>query len=1026
MRIPVLMLLSLVAALELAAQTNSGSLSGTVFDESGAVVPNVELTIKQESTFVERITHSDVKGRYSVEQLPPGSYQITARHADFQTAVREQVRVYVGQEAVANISLKVGAISSTIVVRSDAEVVDTRTAALSGVMSNRFIHTLPLNGRDVNQLALLEPGMVMARRSSDSGGAGTKLVANGSRPSQNSFVLDGSDINDATNATPASAAGGLLGVDTLQEFRVLTNSYSAAYGRSAGGVVSAITKSGSNQLHGSVFEFVRNSALDAKNYFDSANAAIPPFKRNQFGAEVDGPIFRDKTFFMASYEGLRQSLGVTSTAVVPDANAREGNLPGQAPITVNPAVVPYLNLVPLPNGPGFSDGTGRYVSVASQKTSENFAAARIDHHFSPKTSVFARYTYDGAISSVPDNLNLSAGNAASRNQYLAVEATHIFSERLLNTSRFSFNKSLSQSFPTYQRAIDPSLSFLPGVPFGQISVTGVLSIGPSRFGPSFLNIKLFQFTDSVSYTRGRHSLSVGADHRFYHLPAQQVQSPYGFYQFSSLANFLKGNPSSVELTLPRSQLERNWRQSMSAAYLQDEIRLSSRLTLNAGLRYERISEPDEEHGLLSNLRDLHDSQATVGRLFVNPSNLNLAPRVGIAWDPFGDGKTSVRSGFGVFYSELWSDFYYNAGNRQPPFYTLGSVSNPVFPDAFSLINSPRFVLGRQDVVEYHPASPYVMHYNLSLQRQLRADSLFTLGYAGERGLHLPRLIDGNQALPTIHDGEYFFPPNSPVQNANFTGIRYKKTDGMSYYNALLVSLEQHITKRLLLRANYTFSRNIDTGSLEITQGTDNDLPQNPYSLKAERGLSNYDVRHYVVTYWTWDLPSLPGPKWLGAGWQWNTITTVASGNPFSAVISFDRAGARFQSGTSPQRPNLVPAASSNPVLGGPTRYFDASAFALPAAGFYGNLGRNTLIGPGLAKVDFSVNKHFQLTERFGGELRAELFNVLNHPNFAIPSQRAIFSGVNAAGQGIPVASAGLITGTQTSSRQLQLGMKILF
>ncbi|MBZ5628973.1 MAG: TonB-dependent receptor [Acidobacteriia bacterium] len=1022
------LLLNVVAVGHLLAQTNAGAISGAVFDPSGAVVPEVQLTIQQENTSAERIVHSDPRGRYVVQQLVPGPYRISARHEGFQTEIREGIVVTVGQETVANIRLKLGAIASEIAVRADTEMVDTRTAAVSGLMNNQFIRDLPLNGRDLHQLALLEPGIVMTRRGADSGSAATKLVANGSRPSQNSFLLDGSDINDATNTSPGSVAGGMLGVDTLQEFRVFTNAYSAAYGRSAGGVISAVTKSGTNRFRGSAFEFIRNSTLDAKNYFDSASAPIPPFKRNQFGVEVDGPILRDKTFFMASYEGLRQRLGVTSIAVVPGDSARQGKLPGQAAIAVNPVVIPYLNLVPLPNGPLFADGTGQFINAASQSTDENFATARIDHRFTDMTSVFVRYSHDSAISSVPDNLNLTTANSSSRNQYLAAEAMHIFNERLLNTFRFSFNKSLVKSFPSYQHAIDPSLSFLPGAPLGQISITGLFSLGPSRFGPSFLNMKLFQFSDNITYTRGRHSLNVGGDYRFYHLPAQQVQSPYGFYQFSSLSNFLKAVPSSVEMTLPSSQLVRNWRQSMVAAYVQDEVRLGRRLTLNAGLRYERVSEPDEEHGLLSNLRNLSDSQAAVGRLFVNPSNLNLAPRVGVAWDPFGDGKTSVRSGFGIFYSQLWSDFYYNAGNRQPPFYTLGSISSPVFPNAFSLISSPRFVLGRQDVVQYQPASPYAMQYNFTVQRQLAAGSVLTVGYTGERGVHQPRLVDGNQALPTIlSDGRYFFAPNSPVQNPNFTGIRYKKTDGMSYYNALMVTYEQRLMKRLLLRANYTFSRNIDTGSLEITQGTDNDLPQNPYSLAAERGLSNYDVRHYFVSYWTWDLPSAPGPKWLGAGWQWNTITTLASGNPFSAVVSFDRAGARFQSGTSPERPDLVPGASTNPILGGASRYFDPNAFALPAAGFYGNVGRNTLIGPGLVKVDVSLNKHFQLTERLKMEFRTEVFNILNHPNFSIPSQRAVFSGVNSTtGQAVRVASAGLITSTQTSSRQLQMGLKINF
>jgi hypothetical protein len=522
----------------LAAQTNTGGLSGTVTDASSGVLANVELTVREESTSSARTTHTNSKGQFSVPELPPGRYQIAAKLAGFQTEVHTGIDVSVGHEVVVDISLKLGAISNELTVNAEADLVETRSPAVSGLMTNQFIQELPLNGRDVYQLALLEPGIVMLRRSTDAGGSGTRLVANGSRPSQNSFLLDGSDINDTGNQTPSSVAGGMLGVDTLREFRVLTNSYSAAYGRSAGGVVSAVTKSGTNQLHGSLFEFIRNSDVDAKNFFDSHTAPIPPFKRNQFGAEADGPILRDNTFFMGAYEGLRQRLGVTSIAVVPGQDARLGNIPGQPPIQVNSAVPGYLNLVPLPNGPTFSDGTGQFINAASKDTDEDFASARIDHHLSDHTMLFVRYTYDSAKSSVPDNLNLTTNISKSRNQYLTGEVTHIFSERLLDTFRFSFNKSVSASGPSYLRPVDPSLSFLPGHPMGQVSITGLFSVGASAFGISTLNMKLFQFSDNAVYSRGRHSLNIGIDHRFYHLPTMLVNSPNGLYTFSSLANFL--------------------------------------------------------------------------------------------------------------------------------------------------------------------------------------------------------------------------------------------------------------------------------------------------------------------------------------------------------------------------------------------------------------------------------------------------------------------------------------------------------
>ncbi|MEZ5351404.1 MAG: carboxypeptidase regulatory-like domain-containing protein [Bryobacteraceae bacterium] len=1004
----------------LAAQINTAELAGVVRDQTGAVLQQASLTIENVATGARRETRTGDAGRYRFSRLTPGEYTLTASHDGFRLERRRGIVLTLGRVAAVDLTLSLGEVTAETVVTAGAPLVETEDTSLSGVMETRAIRELPLNGRDFAQLAILEPGVAPSRRSSDSGGPGAKLVIGGNRPSQNSFLLDGADINDANNNTPGSAAGVLLGVDTLQEFRVLTNAYSAVYGRSAGGVVSAITRSGTNTLHGSLFEFVRNSSFDARNFFDGGTQ--PPFRRNQFGVEVDGPIVRDRTFFLASYEGLRQRLGVTRRTVVPDANARRGIFPNAAPFAVNPAVPAYLDLVPLPNDRNFGDGTGEYSSSTSQSTGENFFAARVDHRFSDATSLFARYTRDKANVAVPDGIELVRADSLSNNQYFSTELTHLVNTNLLDTFRFSVNRSNSANDNTFLRTVDPSLSFFPGRPLGQISVTGFFAIGPSRFGPSFSDYALYQFTDDLAYARGRHSLKIGFDHRFYRLATSRPQSPFGFYQFNGLTNFLRAIPASVELTLPDSELNRNWRQSMTAAYFQDDIRLASSITLNLGLRYERVSVPDEADGLSSNFRDfLNDAATTVGPMFTNPSNRNFAPRAGIAWDPFGDGRTSIRSGFGIFFDPVWTDFYANAGNRLAPFYTLGSIRNPSFPRAEQLVGSPNFVLGRQDVLVFQPSNPYSMQYNFTVQRQIGPTGVFTASYAGQRGLHLVRFIDGNQATGVIlSDGRKFFPAGSTTRNPNLTGVRYKVTDGQSVYNALQLSYAQRLARGLMLRVNYTFARNIDEGSITVTQGGDNDLPQDPDSRKAERGLSNYDVRNYFVTYWSYDAPDLPGPKWFGRGWQWNAITTVSSGNPFSVVVGFDRARARFQAGTSPQRPDLVAGRSTNPVLGGPDRYFDPSAFALPEPGFYGNLGRNTLIGPGLAMVDLSVNKKFPVTERVAIQFRAELFNAMNRSNFAIPSSRTVFSTAG------PVGSAGRITSTLTAARQLQLGLKLIF
>jgi hypothetical protein len=1004
------------------AQIDTANLAGIVADESGGLIRNAEVTLSSQNTGARRTAHTDAAGRYTFEQLPPGPYRLTAQIAGFQTEVAPLIELTVGRKAILDLTLKVGEVKTETIVTTGAELVDTRSSSLSSVMENVAIRELPLNGRDFAQLALLQPGVEPSLRSSDSGGPGTKLVIEGNRPSQVSFLMDGSDINDASNNTPGSAAGFLLGVDTLQEFRVVTNAFSAEYGRASGGVISTVTKAGTNHLHGTLFEFVRDSDFDARNYFDSKTAPIPPFKRNQFGVEADGPVIRNKTFFLGSFETVRQRLGVTTVSVVPDANARLGIIPGQPKIDVNPSVPGYLALVPLPSGQAFADGTGQYSSAASQATNESFFAGRLDHRLSDGTMLFARFTYDTAIGSVPDGFKVSRADSQSLNHYLTLGATHTFRDRLLNTVRISNNRSYSANTISYLRPIDSSLSFLPGDPLGQISVTGFFSLGPSRFNPSFSTFNLYQFSDDPAYTVGRHSLKFGGDYRFYHLPTTRPQSPYGFYQFSSLVNFLTARPLSVEMTLPSSKLGRNWRQSMTTAYAQDDVRLTRRLTLNLGVRYERESVPEEANRLSANLRDpVHDRLATTGVMYVNPTNRGFAPRVGLAWDPFGDGKTSVRAGFGVYYDPLWSDFYANAGGRTPPFYVLGSITNPVFPNAYSLIGSPAFILGRQDAVQYRPNYPYVLQDNFTVQRQLSRARVLTAAYVGERGVHIPRFVDQNQSAQTVLlTGQIFFPVGSTVQNPNFTGIRYKTTNGMSYYNALQVSFEQRLSRGLLLRVNYTLAHNIDTASIDQTQGGSNDLPQNPVSTKAERGLSNYDVRHYFVSYLVWDLPAAPGPKVLGSGWQLSAVSTLATGQPFSAVIGFDRARANPQAGTSPERPDLCAGANNNPILGAPSSYFDPAAFCLQPAGYYGNLGRNTLIGPGIIMVNPSISKQFRITERLRLQFRTEVFNALNHPNFAIPSQRTVFSSSG------PVASAGLITATTTSSRQLQLGLKLSF
>lgn len=993
------------------AQGANASLSGIVHDQTGAVVPGAHITLTDANRGTVRAVDSNSTGVYVIPQIAPGDYVLQITSGGF-APTEQKLTLTVGQHASMDAALRVEANASVQVQAAPETEIERADASLSTVTGPRAIRELPLNGRDVTQLAYLSPGVVMSRRlNPDSQGLGKQISISGRRTNQVAFLLDGTDVNDAYNNTPGGASGTILGVDSVGQFRVLVSGYGAEFGRTGGGVIDEITRSGTSQLHGSAFEFVRNSAMDAKNYFDSATQPIPAFSRNQFGGSLGGPISK-RDFYFGNYEGLRQSLGVTTSALVPNATAR-------ASAVAN--VQPFLTIIPSPNSTVFTDGTGYFKTTNTNRTTEDFFVTRYDHQSSARTSWFARFQFDNANAYTPDSLQISQAHNRSRTQYLTGQMTHSFNDHLVNEARVAYNRSYYTLEYTLIKDIPDSLSFVPGRPFGSISVTGLAMIGPMRFGPNVNQLNLFQGADDLTWTIGRHTLAFGVDEKQIIFPQEAAQSQNGFYQFTSVANFMAGTASSVEVALPGSNPQRNWRQHMDAAYITDTWRATDALTLTGGIRYEHTSVPSEENGLQATVRDvLHDTADTVGPMYTDPSKLNFAPRVGFAYVP-GEKNTSIRGAFGVYFDPLWTDFYLNAGSRQPPFYTVGGVKSgtPItFPN--TNITPSNFSLGRIDVVQYNPASPYVMQWNLSMQQQLHRGLSFTLAYDANRGVHDQRIVDENQSLPTYVNGRKFFPVGSKVRNPNFTAIRYKKTDGLSSYNALQAVLAWQWRDILQLRSTYIWGKSIDTSSLVTAQGSENDVPQDPDSLAAEKGLSNYDLRNYSSTFLTANLPRFRGPRLLSEGWQFNAIAIFASGAPFSALVSYDSARANFGTGPSPERPDLVVGRSSNPIKGGPVQYFDPTAFSLPAAGYYGNLGRNTLIGPGLASVDTALAKNFRFSDRARLQLRAEVFNLPNRPNFGIPSQRNVFTTTGR------VASAGTITTTLTPSRQIQLGARFDF
>lgn len=1019
------------------AQTVGASIQGTITDANGGAVPNVKVEVRNVDTGITQTVTTDTEGRYRVPLLPSGDYEVRVTASGFQPLLRRGITLSVGQDAVADATLTVGQIENTVTIEATAQTVNTTSAALSGLVTKEEIRDLPLNGRSFQQLALLQTGVsaALAAGNDPVGGRTPKITINGARPEQNNFLLDGTDINNVYNKTPGSVAGVLLGVEAILEFQVLTNAYSAEFGRSAGGVINAVTRSGTNAFHGSLFHFHRNSAFDAKNFFDPPNDKIPAFKRNQFGGVLGGPIRRDRTHFFAAYEALIERLGVTGVAAVPDANARQGILPGRPPVTLHPSIPAYLEtLFPLPNGRNLGGGTAEYLFSLSQPTAEHFVQGRIDHKLSERDKLWGRYTLDGGnVDRQPSNKPpVAFTKERSRNQYLSLEYQHSFASGALNTAQFGFNRSVQEADNERTVDIPANLSFVPGEPPGYINISGmVVELGGDFRLPRLDRLNNFQWADTFFLTRGAHALKFGAMGQRLQFNQNTVSQRGGVLNFANLEQFLLGRAISADVALPGLvDPVRGYRQWLFGFFAQDDYKLRSNLTFNLGLRYEFITVPTEVNGKISNLRDVSDSRITVGDPWHNnPSLKNFSPRIGIAWDPFKDGKTAVRAGFGIFYDEILPKYYFFSGSLNPPFTTRTSIPNPPFPNIVANFDPNRPIAAQLQTVNFDLQTPNIIQYNLSVQRQLPGNLDLTLAYAGSRGNHLIRLGDANLAPESIVNGVKTYNPAAGRRNPNFTGIWQRVTDGQSFYNSAQVSVIKRYSSGFRAQLSYTFSRTIDDSSGINSQDFGNNVQYvlDWYDRTIDRGLSAFHVKHNLTFNWTYDLPFGKNLTGLAAalvkGWQLNNITTIRSGVPFTVRLGFNRSGnLNTTSFSANERPNLKPGASSNPVLGGPDRYFDVSAFELPAANTRGTLGRNTLIGPGLVSVDASVGKSFALGETRSLMFRAEVFNLPNHPNFAVPSGQIVFTNA----QGAVAPTAGRITSTVITSRQIQLGLKLTF
>ena len=1094
----------LFAALPASAQV-AAAVSGTVDDASGGVVSGATVTVKNLETGATRSTLTDDSGTFRILGLSLGPQEVRAEKHGFKATVRTGINLEVGQEVTLNLRLELGDVVQQIVVSEEAPIVNTTTASVSGMVGEREVKDLPLNGRSFDNLITLNPGTInysALKSAQTSTSNGNTFSVAGRRTNENIVLFNGIEYTGSSQLaiTPGGVSGELLGIDAIREFNVLTDTYSAEYGKRAGAQVSVVTQSGSNTLHGSAYEFLRNSALDARSYF--AQGSNPPFRQNQFGAAAGGPLKKDKAFLFGNYEGFRQALSVSSVAVVPDQQARQGSLPSATTgiyskvANLNSAMLQYMSYWPLPNGPellvpttGLPSGTASSFNDANQNIREDFGTLRADYNLSSKDTLSGSYTIDDGTSLVPLADPLFASASTLRMQVLSLQETHVFSPNILNTLRGGFSRAGFSLESALLGSFSPSLDFVTGagpggiVIGGGVSTTGLAALtsaGPNNAAGVFNHRNLFTYADDLQISKGKHQLSFGAWFQRVQDNEDSASRQLGQATFASLTTFLQGTTSSFQVVPTATEL--GWRSLFGAWYAEDSIRLRPNLTVRIGIRHEFTTGWNEEAGRAANyLLDSNNVLITnprVGNSVYTDNNAKwlFSPRIGLAWDVFGNGRTAVRAGFGTYYS-LIDDLAFLL-NSLPPYngsLTFSGSLPSIIPIAPGVPDPPQCTATLStgcatyapQGIQPNAKTPTVEEWNLSVEQEITGDTAFRVAYVGSHGYHgfvsidansIPAQIcssaagctaggvatngtpatSGNQS-PVVQGQEYI--PVGTRPNRFLGAGFFWFTEGNTSYNALETDLTHRLSRGLEFRANYTWSKNLDINSA-LTGAQANNQPQmvmDRTDLRRDWGPSSLNATNQASVSARYELPVGKGKHWLGngsgvedkliSGWQINGIGTFVSGFPFTPLIGSNRSGDGDT--RNPDRPSFNTSFSGPIILGTQKEWFNPAAFVVPAAGTFGNVGRGGFNGPGLADFDFSLFKTTTLRERTHLEFRAEFFNLFNRVNFGPPNTTTFTSStatVNGVSQTVftPSASAGQITTLATNPRQIQFGLKLIF